>query len=162
MLARYPVEAHGSPYLAYSAVLTDSAFACHTARTAELFAAQVPTYAYEFDDPQSPTLAGAQVPGLDQANGHSAELAYLHDFTMGERPLTPVQVALATRMKRYWGAFARFGVPVVPGQATWPAALPGSGAAPVLTLGPAESGAGSSFGADHQCAFWRTQPDRPL
>ncbi|MFD4245929.1 carboxylesterase/lipase family protein [Streptomyces sp. NPDC058525] len=162
VLARYPVEAHGSPYLALSAVLTDSTFACHTAWTAELFASQVPTYAYEFDDPRSPTLAGAQVPGLDQSNGHSAELAYLHDFTMGERPLTPVQVALATRMKRYWGAFARFGAPVVPGQVPWPAAVPGSGVAPVLTLGPGPTGPGSSFGADHQCAFWRTQPDRPL
>ncbi|MGP3683832.1 carboxylesterase/lipase family protein [Streptomyces sp. IBSNAI002] len=162
VLARYPVEAHGSPYLALSAVLTDSTFACHTAWTAELFASQVPTYAYEFDDPRSPTLAGAQVPGLDQSNGHSAELAYLHDFTMGERPLTPVQVALAARMKRYWGAFARFGAPVVPGQVPWPAAVPGSGVAPVLTLGPGRTGPGSSFGADHQCAFWRTQPDRPL
>ncbi|WP_406367822.1 carboxylesterase/lipase family protein [Streptomyces sp. NBC_01546] len=162
VLARYPVEAHGSPYLALSAVMTDSTFACHTAWTAELFASQVPTYAYEFDDPQSPTLAGAQVPGLDQSNAHSAELAYLHDFTMGERPLTPVQVALATRMKRYWGAFARFGSPVVPGQARWPAVVPGSGVAPVLTLGPVEAGPGSSFGADHQCAFWRTQPNRPF
>ncbi|MEU9234805.1 carboxylesterase/lipase family protein [Streptomyces subrutilus] len=162
VLARYPVEAHGSPYLALSAVLTDSAFACHTAWTAELFAGQVPTYAYEFDDPRSPTLAGAQVPGLDQANGHSAELAYLHDFTMGERPLTPVQVALATRMKRYWGAFARSGTPAVPGQVPWPAAVPGSGVAPVLTLGPVRTGPVASFGADHQCAFWRTQPDRPV
>lgn len=162
VLARYPVEAHGSPYLAWSAVLTDSAFACHTAWTAELFASQVPTYAYEFDDPRSPTLAGAQVPGLDQSNGHSAELAYLHDFTMGERPLTPVQVALATRMKRYWGAFARFGAPVVPGQVPWPTVVPGSGVAPLLTLGPVETGPGSSFGADHQCAFWRSQPNRPL
>ncbi|MEU9143399.1 carboxylesterase family protein [Streptomyces sp. NPDC048349] len=162
VLARYPVEAHGSPYLALSAVLTDSTFACHTAWTAELFASQVPTFAYEFDDPRSPTLAGAQVPGLDQSNGHSAELAYLHDFTMGERPLSPVQVELATRMKRYWGAFARFGAPVVPGQAPWPAVVPGSGSAPVLTLRPVGTGPGSSFGEDHQCAFWRTQPDRPL
>ncbi|MFG2710878.1 carboxylesterase/lipase family protein [Streptomyces goshikiensis] len=156
VLARYPVSAYGSPYLALSALMTDSSFACHTAWTAQLFAAQVPTYAYEFDDPDSPTLAGAQVPGLDESNAHSAELAYLHDFTMGDRPLTPAQVALATRMKRYWGAFARFGAPAVPGQPAWPAT--GSGTGAVLTLDPAVTRVGSSFAADHQCAFWRTLP----
>ncbi|MET9609575.1 carboxylesterase family protein [Streptomyces sp. NPDC006512] len=158
VLARYPVSEHGSPYLALSAVMTDSTFACHTAWTARLFAGQVPTYAYEFDDPDSPTLAGARVPGLDQSNAHSAELAYLHDFTMGERPLTPVQVALATAMKRYWGAFARFGSPVVPGQAAWPPTA-GAGAVSVLTLTPGATRTGTSFETDHQCAFWRAQPE---
>ncbi|MBT2404240.1 MULTISPECIES: carboxylesterase/lipase family protein [unclassified Streptomyces] len=161
VLARYPVSAYASPYLALSAVMTDSTFACHTAWTAQLFAAQVPTYAYEFDDPESPTLAGAQVPGLDESNGHSAELAYLHDFTMGERPLTPVQTALATRMKRYWGAFARAGTPSVPGQPQWPATGPG-GPGTFLTLNPVAIRTNSSFTADHQCGFWRTQPPRPV
>ncbi|MFI8389539.1 carboxylesterase/lipase family protein [Streptomyces sp. NPDC085540] len=164
VLARYPVAKYGSPYLALSAVMTDSTFACHTAWTAQLFAAQVPTYVYEFDDPRSPTLAGAQVPGLDESNAHSAELAYLHDFTMGERPLTPVQVALGNRMKRYWAAFARFGAPVVAGQTPWPPTGGGSGAgsATVLTLDPAATRTSTSFGAEHGCAFWRTRPPRPL
>ncbi|MFI1650868.1 carboxylesterase/lipase family protein [Streptomyces avidinii] len=160
VLARYPVAAYGSPYLALSAVMTDSTFACHTQWSAQLFATQVPTYVYEFDDPRSPTLAGAQVPGLDESNAHSAELAYLHDFTMSERPLTPVQVALGNRMKRYWAAFARFGAPVVPGQTVWPPT--GPGAAGVLTLDPSVTRTSTSFGADHQCAFWRTRPPRPL
>ncbi|MFD3696320.1 carboxylesterase/lipase family protein [Streptomyces sp. NPDC058646] len=168
VLARYPVKDHGSPYLALSAVMTDSTFACHTAWTARMFAAQVPTYAYEFDDPRSPTLAGAQVPGLDMANAHSAELAYLHDFTMGDRPLTSVQLGLATAMKRYWGSFARFGAPAVAGQAAWPPAGAGAGfgagpgAATFLTLDPAATRTSTSFEADHQCAFWRTRPPRPL
>ncbi|MFD9357063.1 carboxylesterase/lipase family protein [Streptomyces sp. NPDC060031] len=154
VLARYPLSAYGSPYLAMSAVMTDSAFACHTAWTAQLFAAQVPTFAYEFDDPDSPTLAGAQVPGLDESNAHSAELAYLHDFTMGERPLTAAQSALGTRMKRYWGAFARFGTPVVPGQTRWPATgVLGT----VLTLNPGATQPSSTFAADHQCGFWAAQ-----
>ncbi|MFF3649158.1 carboxylesterase/lipase family protein [Streptomyces sp. NPDC002181] len=161
VLARYPVSAYGSAYLALSALMTDSTFACQTAWTAQLFAEQVPTYVYEFDDPRSPTLYGAQVPGLDESNAHSAELAYLHDFTMGERPLTADQVALATRMKRYWGAFAHHGAPVVPGQTAWPTSGSGSGAA-VLTLNPTATRTGTSFGSDHQCAFWRTQPPRPL
>ncbi|MFB6523445.1 carboxylesterase/lipase family protein [Streptomyces sp. NPDC056401] len=159
VLDRYPVAAHGSPYLALSAVLTDSTFACETAWTAQSFARQVPTFAYEFDDPDSPTLAGAQVPGLDESNAHSAELAYLHDFTMGERPLTSVQVALATRMKRYWGAFARHGVPAVAGQTPWP--VTGAGGT-VLTLAPTGDRLDRAFAAEHQCGFWRDQPSRPL
>ncbi|MEU6986750.1 carboxylesterase family protein [Streptomyces sp. NPDC046324] len=162
VLARYPVSVYGSPYLALSAVMTDSSFACHTAWTARLLSSQVPTFVYEFDDPDSPTLAGAQVPGLDMSNAHSAELAYLHDFTAGDRPLTPVQTALATRMKRYWGAFARFGAPTVPGQTPWPAARTGagngSGAATVLTLNPEATQPSSTFASDHQCAFWQTRP----
>ncbi|MFI8521560.1 carboxylesterase/lipase family protein [Streptomyces sp. NPDC085481] len=157
VLARYPVSAFGSPYLALSAVMTDSTFACQTAWTAQKFATQVPTYVYEFDDPDSPTLAGAQVPGLDMSNAHSAELAYLHDFTAGDRPLTPVQVALATRMKRYWGAFARFGAPTVPGQTPWPT----TGAGTVLTLNPQVTRTSSRFTAGHQCGFWKTRPPRP-
>ncbi|WP_328296770.1 carboxylesterase family protein [Streptomyces sp. NBC_00435] len=159
VLARYPVAAYGSAYLALSAVMTDSTFACQTARTAQLFSRQVPTFAYEFDDPDSPTLAGAQVPGLDESNAHSAELAYLHDFEMGERPLTAVQSALATRMKRYWGAFARYGIPAVPGQIPWPATGP---AGKVLTLSPTATRLDPDFAADHQCAFWGTLPDLPL
>ncbi|MFD8637924.1 carboxylesterase family protein, partial [Streptomyces sp. NPDC059656] len=81
-------------------------------------------------------------------------LAYLYDFTMGERPLTPVQVELGTRMKRYWGAFARFGSPVVPGQTAWPAAGPD---AAVLVLDPAATRTTRSFEAEHQCAFWRSR-----
>ncbi|MEV5974831.1 carboxylesterase family protein [Streptomyces sp. NPDC051921] len=151
VLARYPVTGYASPYLALSAVLTDSTFACHTYATARLFAEQVPTYAYEFDDPDSPTLRGAQVPGLDQSNGHSAELAYLHDFTMGDRPLTALQVALADRMKRHWGAFARTGDPAVPGLSPWPAV----GTPYVsLTLHPTAGGPSTTFAADHRCGFW--------
>ncbi|WP_327281892.1 carboxylesterase/lipase family protein [Streptomyces sp. NBC_01205] len=161
VLARYPVSAYGSPYLALSAVMTDATFACQTQWTAQLFAGQVPTYVYEFDDPDSPTLAGAQVPGLDESNAHSAELAYLYDFTMTERPLTAGQVAFAARMKRYWGAFARYGAPAVPGQPLWPAGGSGAGPAQVLALNPAAIRAGTSFGADHQCAFWRTRPPGP-
>ncbi|MEV8531426.1 carboxylesterase family protein [Streptomyces sp. NPDC051211] len=158
VLARYPVDGFPSPYLALSAVLTDSTFACHTYWTARLFAPHAPTYAYEFDDPNSPTLYGAQVPGLDQSNGHSAELAYLYEFTMGDRPLTAPQLALGNRMKRYWGAFARAGNPGVPGQTPWPAT-----GAPYtsLTLGPEALTPSTGFAADHQCGFWETSGSGP-
>ncbi|MDJ0463883.1 carboxylesterase family protein [Streptomyces sp. H27-C3] len=151
VLARYPLTDYPTPYEAMAAVLTDSTFACHTFVTAQAFATQVPTYVYEFDDPDSPTLYGAQVPGVDMANAHSAELAYLHDFTMGDRPLTAIQKGLASRMKRYWAAFARSGNPNVLGQTLWP---PSSTRQTVLTLNPRTSSTSTTFASDHQCTFW--------
>ncbi|MFF4144138.1 carboxylesterase family protein [Streptomyces sp. NPDC001698] len=62
----------------------------------------------------------SQVPGVDMANAHSAELAYLHDVTMRGRPLTAEQTTLSNDMKRRWAAFARTGVPDVPGETQWP------------------------------------------
>ncbi|WP_051338231.1 carboxylesterase/lipase family protein [Streptomyces flavidovirens] len=158
VLARYPVGAYPTPYDALSAVLTDSTFACHTLSTARTIAAQAPTYVYEFDDPRSPTLHGAQVPGVDMANAHSAELAYLHDFTMADRPLTAEQITLADRMKRHWAAFARTGDPNLPGGTRWPVA---GAEHTVLTLNPQAVRTSATFAAEHQCGFWSGAAARP-
>ncbi|WP_282692251.1 carboxylesterase family protein [Streptomyces sp. CC208A] len=151
VLTRYPLSDRVGPYLAMSALMTDSLFACPTVETARAFARQVPTYAYEFDDPASPTLLGAQVPGLDMANGHSAELAYVHDFALTHTPLTPVQNRFADTVKRYWGAFARSGRPDVPGLPRWSPVGPGY---EVLTLKPDAIHMSDAFASAHQCAFW--------
>lgn len=156
VLARYPLSAHPSPYEAMSALTTDATFACQTYATATSLARQVPTYAYEFDDPDSPTLLGAQVPGVDMSNAHSAELAYLHDFSLISKPLTAGQVRLATGMKRLWGAFARSGDPNGPGLPRWSAVR--APAYEVLTLTPSDIHRSTSFAADHQCAFWTATP----
>ncbi|MEC4572973.1 hypothetical protein [Streptomyces virginiae] len=54
----------------------------------------------------------------------------------------------------------------MPGQAVWPptgtGAGTGTGTGTVLTLHPSATRTTTSFGADHQCAFWRTQLPRPL
>lgn len=160
VLAHYPLTHYVSPYLAWSALLTDSTFACQTYRAANVLRGQVPTYVYEFDDPNSPTLAGAQVPGLDESNAHSAELAYLFDFTMADRPLTPAQLVLADQMKRSWAAFALTGDPAAVGRTAWPPltgdtylvqSLRPDGASRTIT----------TFAADHQCAFWASPAAAP-
>jgi para-nitrobenzyl esterase len=133
-------------------VTTDSGIACAVDGTAGLLAGMTPTYRYEFDDPTSPTLYGFQPPGIDMSNAHSAELAYLFDFTLGDRPLTPAESALSRQMMRYWAAFARTGDPNVAGQARWPrftAAAPRS-----LVLRPTGNRVSTGVAAEHQCAFW--------
>lgn len=108
----------------------------------------MPTYQYEFNDPSSPTLYGFTIPGIDMSNAHSAELAYLWNFTLGARPLNATETQLATRMKHYWATFARTGEP----SATWPRVTPSDHR--VLVLRPAADTLSSTFPAEHQCGFW--------
>lgn len=109
---------------------TDAGAACRVELTARATTGKVATYRYEFDDPTSPTLYGFRVPGEDMSNGHSAELAHLFDFTLGERPLTSEQLRLSDQMIRYWGAFVTRGDPAACSSAT------------------------DQFGTEHNTAFW--------
>jgi para-nitrobenzyl esterase len=148
VLAHYPVSAYPKPGYALAAVDTDSGFACQTYEFARTLAAQVPTYQYEFDDPTSPTLIGFDLPGIDMSSAHSGELAYLFDFALVERPLTPTETTLATRMKDYWASFARTGRP----SAQWPRITASDQRA--LRLRSGGDALIRSFADEHQCGFW--------
>jgi Carboxylesterase family len=120
VLAHYPLSNYPAPFYALAAVGTDSGFACHSYWLVNETASQVPTREEEFNDPTSPTLFGFQPPGIDMSNAHSAELAYLSNFTLGERPLTHTELRLGKQMDRYWAGFARNAHPNVPRQTHWP------------------------------------------
>jgi len=152
VLAQYPLSAYPAPFYAYASLLTDSGNACQSKVLADALSGVTPTYEYEFNDPTSPTLYGFQPRGINMNSAHSAELAYLFDFTLGDRPLTATETRLATQMKRYWAAFARTGDPKVKGQPAWPRhAGPGG---PIMTLRPTGSAPQSGFVAEHKCDFW--------
>jgi para-nitrobenzyl esterase len=110
------------------------------------------TYRYEFNDPTSPPLYGFQPPGIDMSNAHSAELAYLFDFTLGDRPLTATQERLSRQMMRYWAAFARTGDPNVPGQRAWPRFTQDTHL--TLVLRPTGNTVSTTIAEEHNCAFW--------
>ncbi len=149
VLATYPVSEYESPFQALAALGTDTFMACAVEDNAVMFNGQgVPTYKYEFDDPTSPTLFGFQPPDTDMASAHSAELAYLFDFTLGDRPLDDTELQLAHTMQDYWAAFARDGVPSVDGAAEWPAYTADN---PVtLSLGPTITPI-DNFTTEHHC-----------
>lgn len=151
VLARYPLSAYASPFHAVSAIVGDASFICQTSVTAELLRHQVPTYQYEFDDPASPPLVGLDLPGLDTGNAHSAELAYLFDFTMQARPFTAPQAAMADRMKRAWAAFAWTGTPNAWGLSWWP---PLTSRGDVLRFRPDGDTRFRTFDDEHNCGFW--------
>ncbi|HZC71543.1 MAG TPA: carboxylesterase family protein [Jatrophihabitans sp.] len=153
VLAHYPASNYPRPFYALAAVGTDSGNACNSYWFAGNIAAQTPTWEEEFNDPTSPTLFGFQPPGIDMSNAHSAELAYLWNFTLGDRPLTNEQIALGKQMDKYWAAFARSGNPNVAGQASWPQVT--AGTHPVIDLRPTGNTVSTTeFAAEHQCAFW--------
>jgi para-nitrobenzyl esterase len=152
VLAHYPVRRYPAPFYARAAVFTDALEACPDYMGANAFASQVPTWEEEFDDPASPTFAGAQPRGVDMSNAHSAELDFLWNVPLYTHPLTPAEQQLAAQMDRYWAAFARTGDPSVPGQVAWPRVTPG--AHPVLDFHPTGNTVSTAFPAEHQCEFW--------
>jgi para-nitrobenzyl esterase len=117
-----------------------------------VLSARTPTYRYEFNDPTSPTLYGFRVPGEDMSNGHSAELAYLFDFTLGERPLTRQQEKLSDQMMRYWAAFAHNGDPNLRSAPKWPQYGAEHNVMQLRTAGASQ--VINTYEADHNCAFW--------
>lgn len=156
VLAHYPVSAYPAPFYALAAVTTDSGLACGSySFAAEIGAEGVPVYEEEFNDPTSPSTYGFQPPGIDMSNDHTAELAYLWNFTLVNRALTPTELALAVQMDRYWAAFAASGRPNAPRQVAWPSVT--ASAHPVIVLSPTGNTVTSSlFPAEHQCSFWST------
>jgi para-nitrobenzyl esterase len=115
-------------------------------------ASRTVVYRYEFNDPTSPTLYGFQPPGINMSNAHSAELAYLFDFTLGDRPLTPYERALSYQMIRYWASFAQDGDPNVVDQPQWPVYTTSTHR--TLVLRPSGNTVRSRIGAEHHCGFW--------
>lgn len=153
VLWKYPLANYDAPFYAYAAVGTDANKACASYALASTLGTQVATFQYEFDDPTSPTLFGFQPPGIDMSSAHSGELAYLWNFTLGDKPLTSTQLALGKQMDRYWGAFATTGNPAVRSQVVWPAVT--SSNHPVIGLHPTGNTVSTTvFQTEHNCAFW--------
>lgn len=157
VLAEYPADEFELPFYALAAMRTDAGAGCSVDRNAKLFLGQeVPVYRYLFDDPTSPTLFGFQPEGIDMSSAHSAELAYLFDFTLGDRPLTEEQEELAHSMQDYWAAFAWSGAPEARGEVTWPEyTLEGDEA---LVLAPDVHVTTGLYDL-HNCAFFEALPE---
>lgn len=157
VLAEYPADEFELPFYALAAMRTDAGAGCSVDRNAKLFLGQeVPVYRYLFDDPTSPTLFGFQPEGIDMSSAHSAELAYLFDFTLGDRPLTEEQEELAHSMQDYWAAFAWSGAPEARGEVAWPEyTLEGDEA---LVLAPDVHVTTGLYDL-HNCAFFEALPE---
>src|SRR5207248_8227582 len=117
LTAEYPVNAYGNSVgRALTAVGTDALFACPARRAAQALSKYVPTYTYEFNDPNAPQIFIGPASFPYKAY-HGAEVQYLFDVPnqTGAPGLDADQQALADTMKTYWTQFAAAGDPNSPG-----------------------------------------------
>jgi para-nitrobenzyl esterase len=153
VMNEYPLTNYQTAGEAFSAVGTDAVFACPGRRTAKALSQFVPTYAYEFNDPNAPQpfVPPASFP---YKAFHASELAYLFDSTTlgGHAPFTPDQEALAAHMVSYWTQFARSGTPNGRNSPQWPAYTNATDT--YQSLEPPTPKPTTGFAADHHCAFW--------
>jgi para-nitrobenzyl esterase len=155
VVKQYPItDYQGNVKLALSAIGTDSLFSCPGRRAARSFSKVVPTRAYEFADPNAPTVLAPPVPNFPFGAYHASELASLFDSTTlgGHAPLTPEQEQLAATMVGYWTQFAGTGDPNSPSTPEWPAYTAATDT--YQSLVPPTPHPTNGFAADHKCAFW--------
>ena len=156
ILQTYPGRAYATNGLAAAAVVTDGLFACPVYSVSTQAARFVPTYAYEFDDPQavSELKPTASVPTLGAY--HASELISVFGTPLtglaDPAAFSPPQARLARQMRTYWANFARSGNPNGAGQGTWAPFDPQLGN--MLSLRPQGNTVITDFAKQHRCAFW--------
>ncbi|QDG94714.1 carboxylesterase family protein (plasmid) [Rhizobium sp. NIBRBAC000502774] len=155
VLDRYPVQAFGSPGLAYAAVMTDSRFACPSDDLRRAWRQHAPIYGYEFADPRPPFRLPRILTGHPMGAYHASELAYVFGTPWAlasPTRFTANQRVLSDRIMGAWGRFARGDRPL----RKWPVI---TAAAPdILQLLPGEDRAVVDFRDRHSCEFWNGIP----
>jgi para-nitrobenzyl esterase len=150
----YPLAAYPNPSVALGAIGTDVVFACNARIAARSLAKYVPTFQYEFNDPNAPMLYFAPPISFQTGAYHASELTYIFDLSqtpVPPPPFTPGQQSLSNAMAGYWTQFARSGDPNSAGAPNWPA----YGASDLFeSLQPPTPVTGSGLAGDHKCAFW--------
>jgi para-nitrobenzyl esterase len=156
ILSSYPGSAYATNGLAAAAVVTDGLFACPVFSVTRQLARFVPTYAYEFSDPQAITelKPTASVPSL--GSYHASELISVFGTPLkglaDPALFSPAQAKLAAQMRTYWANFARTGTPNGTGLIQW---APFDGQRQnVLSLRPGGNAVITDFASAHRCAFW--------
>jgi para-nitrobenzyl esterase len=152
----YPIAAYPSASIALGAVGTDAAFACNTRVAARLLSQFVPTWVYEFNDPNAPQI---YVPPVSFPYGayHGSEVQFLFDVraSVPAPSLTAPQQELAENMQRYWTQFARSADPNGAQSPVWSAFQPGTSDNFQALVSPVpQPYTGTAFGADHKCVVW--------
>jgi para-nitrobenzyl esterase len=155
VLAEYPLANYPSPDLAFAAVLTDVTFSCPALEVDRSLARFVPTYGYEFTDPNAPELYLPPVSFPYQA-AHASELQFLFDeFKPSTHPLSPTERALARDMTDYWTDFAATGRPNDgEHRKFWPPFYLGENDVFTLVPEPPIVDPITTFAKFHHCGFW--------
>jgi para-nitrobenzyl esterase len=155
----YPLSNYNAPSgtqrapLALGALGTDYFFACGARNAVRLLSNYVPTFAYEFNDENSPY--GLYLPSISFPWGaaHGLELPYLFNLDSYPAPLTPAQQHLSDAMISYWTTFAYTGNPNSESTPLWSPYSAGSDE--FQSMIPPAPTVESNFDADHKCSLWK-------
>jgi para-nitrobenzyl esterase len=151
--AEYPLAEFASPDIALAALGSDAIFDCN-ARFAEQQLSQfVPTFAYEFNDPDAPERFVPPV-SFPYAAAHASEIQYVFDLpiTQPAPALDADQQQLAAAMVSYWTTFAHTGQPSSFRTPAWAPYHTSHETVQALVVPSPKPE--TSFAADHHCAFW--------
>lgn len=156
----YPLAIYDDPAQGVGAVGTDVVFSCPSLGLLNMVSQYVPTYAYEFNDPNAPQIYLPPVPYTYGAY-HESEVQYVMDT---RRPIpipyspafTPEQEALSDTMVTYWAQFAHYGDPNAAGEPVWSPYNPAMGQVTLQSLEPVTTQPITvmDFAAFHRCEFW--------
>jgi para-nitrobenzyl esterase len=150
VLAQYPLSHYSSPGAALADVVTDAGFSCPARAADQLLSFGVPTFAYEFNDPNVPNpFPPATFPfGVY----HSSEIQYILEVLGQTPPFSADQQRLSDAMIGYWSQFADTGNPNFWGAPGWP--YYNVFADDFLSLVPPSPKVKFNFSSDHKCLFW--------
>lgn len=149
--AYYPSSNYISPGAAFSAMATDFIFSCNSQTALQLLSQFVPTYGYEFNDPNAPNTLLPPV-SFPYGSAHGSEIQYLME-SYGPSEFTQEQKRLSYKMMFYWTNFARFGNPNWFFYNTWPEYNAATGE--MISLQPPKPVVINDFNESHQCDFWK-------
>jgi len=113
--AQYPPGAYSDPVYAAGAAASDSGIPSGIGvcpmlvELGDALSKVTKTFAYEMNDPNGGALAANLPPGFEVGSEHASEINFLYAQLGPTR--TPGEQLMASRMLRYWGAFARNGKP---------------------------------------------------
>jgi para-nitrobenzyl esterase len=152
-VAQYPLAAFPSPSLALSALGTDGIFDCNARFASQKLSQFVPTFAYEFADPNAPQRFLPPV-SFPYGAAHASEIQYLFTLpvTVPSAGLDAAQQRLSEAMISYWTTFARTGQPSSFRTPLWQRYEAATDTA--QSLAPPRPVPTAGFAADHRCAFW--------
>ena len=167
VLPHYPVTSFPTPDQGIGSLGTDAIFACAGHFADELTSPFVPTFAYEFNDPNPPQNFLPPV-SFPYGASHASEIQYIFPtanpsgfgLNLAQTPLTPAQQQLSDRMVGYWTEFARNGDPNKSGQPVWPRF--NRSQQTMQSLVPPTPTTETNFATVHQCAFWDALSGRTL
>lgn len=167
--AQYPLSAYGGdPMLAYERFLTDPT-KCRELHVVQLWAPQVPTYAYDFTYQNAPYYF-PKMPGFKPLAAHTIDIQFVfnnwHGGNLGvnldqnsgqPREINQQETNLSDQIVAAWTNFADTGNPNGSGNSPWPKFEGGGGAKYFVQDIPLSTTSIANFRATYKCDFWDTQ-----